>query len=61
MARTKPVCSHCGSDDVKADAYAVWDIEAQTWQVGDTYDKGAFCEACEGETRLDWQDVPETA
>jgi hypothetical protein len=23
------VCSHCGSDDVRADAYAEWDVEAQ--------------------------------
>lgn len=54
--RIKPVCSHCGSDDVKGDAYAVWDTERQTWEVagGDVFDKGAVCEKCDGETRLKW-------
>ena len=52
--KEKPVCRTCGSDDVKADAYAAWDVDTQDWQVADVYDKGAWCAACEDECRLEW-------
>jgi hypothetical protein len=48
------VCCACGSDEVKADAYAVWDGWA--WQILAVFDKGSICEACDGETRL--KEVP---
>jgi hypothetical protein len=50
-----PVCRHCGSENVKADAYAVWDVDAQQWEISETFDKGAFCEPCDGETRIEWR------
>ncbi len=53
---THPVCSQCGSAEVKADAYAYWDHTNQCWDLVDAYDKGAHCEDCDGETRLDWID-----
>lgn len=53
MSRVKYVCSECGSDDVLADAYAEWDEEHQRWELTDTFDKGAHCNACDGETRLE--------
>jgi len=34
------VCADCGSDEVKADAYAEWNIEAQRWEVAETFGKG---------------------
>jgi hypothetical protein len=52
-----PVCSHCGSADVLADAYVVWDVETQKWECANVCDKGAYCNACDGETRLDWEEV----
>lgn len=52
------VCSHCGSEDVKADAYAVWSKTSQEWEVEDTFDKGAWCNDCDGETRIN--EVPLT-
>ena len=51
-----PVCSHCGSENVKVDAYAVWDAETQQWEVSETFDKGAYCQECDGETRVDWRE-----
>jgi hypothetical protein len=51
----KPVCRECGSDQVVADASAVWSDVEQCWQVHDTYDKGGWCEHCEGQDiRFDW-------
>lgn len=46
------VCSVCGSDEVLCDAYAAWDSNEQTWVLQTTFDKGSYCEVCEGETRL---------
>jgi hypothetical protein len=49
----KMVCAHCGSDDVRADAYAQWDVETQKWEIAQTFDKGAYCSKCDGETRIE--------
>jgi hypothetical protein len=46
------VCYHCGSGDVLCDAYAAWDVDSQQWELSSTFDKGAFCNACDGETRI---------
>jgi hypothetical protein len=43
--RRKYVCSKCGSDNVRVDAYAEWDIDAQDWVLAATFDD-AICEAC---------------
>lgn len=50
--RLRMRCGNCGSEDVKADAFAVWNYELQMWEVQNTFDKGAFCEQCEGQTRI---------
>jgi len=50
--RIRVVCGQCGSDDVLADAYAEWDVGAQAWVVANVFDKGSFCNQCEGESRL---------
>ena len=52
MPRITIVCAHCGSENVKADAYAEWDKDSQQWVVSATFDKGAYCDDCDGETRL---------
>ena len=54
--KQKPVCNRCGSSDVLADAYASWNMETQDWELASTFDKGSYCEACDGETRLEWID-----
>ena len=52
-AKVKMVCSHCGSEEVLADAYAQWDVDNQLWEVVETYSKGAYCSKCDGETRIE--------
>jgi hypothetical protein len=47
------VCSLCGSGDVLCDAYAEWDIQTQTWELASTFEKGAFCNECGGETSIE--------
>lgn len=36
--KIKFVCPDCGSDDVSRDAYAVWNIETQKWELEGMYD-----------------------
>lgn len=52
-SETQMVCRHCGSSSVAADAFARWDADCQEWQVSAVYDKGASCDVCGGETRID--------
>jgi hypothetical protein len=51
--KEKPICTRCGSDDILADAWAEWDVEAQQWVLRTTFDD-KHCEACEGECRIKW-------
>lgn len=46
------ICSQCGSDDVKRDAWATWDEDAQQWVLDNVFDE-AWCDACEGSTSLE--------
>ncbi len=48
------VCHECGSSDVLCDAFAEWDVDEQEWVLNSTYDKGAQCETCQGECRIDF-------
>lgn len=51
-----PVCARCGSTDVSAEtSLAYWDVIEQEWKVSEICDKGHYCGACEGETRLAWR------
>lgn len=51
-----PVCARCGSTDVSAEtSLAYWDVSEQEWKVSEICDKGHYCGACEGETRLAWR------
>lgn len=51
MARCKYVCSHCGSENVRRDAWATWDVESQSWELATVFDAG-FCDDCDGEASL---------
>lgn len=44
-------CATCGSDDVRRDASAAWNVELQTWEIVTVFDN-ADCETCGGETSL---------
>lgn len=52
-AKLAMVCGECGSTAVVADAYAEWDTEQQDWTVANVFEKGAHCDTCDGETRID--------
>ena len=47
----KMVCENCGSDDVWRDATAVWDYQAQLWDLGSMFQQ-EYCVACDCETHI---------
>lgn len=49
--RIDMVCAHCGSSNVRRDAWAEWSLDDQDWVLGQVFDM-AYCEACECETSL---------
>ena len=55
--RIKMVCSKCGGDDVRRDAWAVWDTENQEWALGSVFDFG-HCEPCDGASHLKEVEIP---
>lgn len=57
--RVKMICGHCGGENVQADAYAHWNVETQQWELTNTFDKGAICDDCDGETRIKEVIIPE--
>lgn len=59
--KVQVVCAHCGSDDVVADAHAVWSVENQDWEVAAVYDKGHYCNTCDGEARLNEKAIQDAA
>jgi hypothetical protein len=49
------VCERCGGEEVRRDAWAVWDVDGQEWVLGNVFDY-AICESekCDGnETRIE--------
>lgn len=52
------VCENCGSDDVWADALAVWNPETDEWELGNVFDY-EHCNECDGETHIIDKEVAE--
>lgn len=51
MNKVKKVCRHCGSSDVRKDAWAEWDEDKQEWVLADVFDND-YCMNCDGETTI---------
>ena len=45
-----PICPHCNSDNIVADAWAIWNGPTSCWNLHSTYDHG-FCLDCETDIR----------
>ncbi len=44
-------CSECGGENVRVDAWAEWDVQAQRWELHSSYDN-TWCEDCECEVSI---------
>lgn len=51
VSRTHVICARCGSENVRADAYASWDADVGDWILHSVYDERT-CEVCETSVAL---------
>lgn len=51
IPRLQILCGQCGSLNVRRDAWAMWNVETQKWELTDVLDQG-YCDDCEGEAHL---------
>lgn len=51
MPKIRVVCAECGSANVGRDAWAVWDIALQDWELDEVFDQG-YCFMCDEDARL---------
>lgn len=65
IKKQKLVCEYCGSDDIVADAYAVWNPDQGAYELSATFN-AKFCqnETCVAQIngydqKGEWVDVPE--
>jgi hypothetical protein len=52
--RSTPVCSHCQSDDIIAEATVQWSNESQEWELASTFRMPAHCNQCNGGCDITW-------
>ena len=60
MKKERPICKHCGSENLIFDACARWNTEQQQYDLIDTYDNRPMCQDCGNEGWADWQEITET-
>lgn len=54
VSHTIPLCRHCKSSRILADAYAQWDADLGDWSLTTTFDN-YVCLDCDGETKVIWR------
>jgi hypothetical protein len=53
-ARSTPVCSNCGTDDIECHAKIQWSNESQEWQLTGTFGQPAHCNNCDAACDVRW-------
>lgn len=56
MSKLKVTCDNCGSENVRLDAFAMWDKAKQDWVLDSTYDT-SWCIDCEGEHDITYEEI----
>lgn len=46
------VCETCGNQNVKSDAWAVWSVQDQKWELEGEPDVFSYCDDCDCECRV---------
>ena len=45
--KIRKVCSECGSEDIRVNAWVMWDFEKQEYVIDDFWSNEAWCEDCQ--------------
>lgn len=51
------VCTQCGSDDVEARFYCVWDVKKQQWVTDNQDEEGDYCRDCGDQVELESRNI----
>ena len=57
----RPVCNACGGTSVLVDAWAIWNVDAQRWELHSACELAAICEDCDIECSYTMKPVTEAA
>lgn len=50
-----PACSKCGSNDIRTEAFAVWNGKIQEWRIAELLDGNTVCNACGQDCAIKWR------
>jgi len=56
--KVRMICRYCGSENVMRDAWAIWNVTLQEWELDNVFD-AAFCEDCGNPTSIDEDPIRE--
>lgn len=59
MARIRMFCEHCGSENVRSDAWVTWDVAAQEWVIEQVMPGADWCDDCDGDTSIEEEEIAE--
>jgi hypothetical protein len=51
--KVKPVCNHCGSEDIRIEAFVEWNAAKQAWNVREVTDN-IVCNECGKDCKPKW-------
>lgn len=53
--RAIPMCSKCGSSDIRCEAFASWNERLQDWRVAELIETNQVCNACGQDCDIKWR------
>ena len=59
MSKVDYICRTCGSNNVRHDAWVVWNVDTQRMQIFEVYDN-TWCDDCEAECTVDEVPIDDT-
>jgi predicted molibdopterin-dependent oxidoreductase YjgC len=52
--KASPHCSHCGSSDIRVEAFALWSEHLQDWRLTELLDGNTACNHCGQGCEIKW-------
>ena len=53
--KASPACSHCGSNDIRVEAFGRWSTEVQDWRLSELLDGNTVCAHCGQGCAIKWK------
>lgn len=53
--KVAPACPHCGSADIRVEAFARWSEQLQDWRLSELLDGNSCCNHCGQDCEVKWR------